>query len=268
VVLDAGTIIEAETSIRLSAFFAILVGMALLELLAPRRPLSTGRGRRWVANLGLVVFNSALLRLAFPLAATGVALLAAERGWGLLAFFDIDGWGAVLIALVALDLAIYLQHRLFHAVPLLWRLHRVHHADLDLDVTSGVRFHPIEILISMVIKFAVIAALGAPLLAVIVFEVVLNATSLFNHSNLNIPPSVDRWLRLLVVTPDMHRVHHSLEKSEVDTNFGFNIPWWDRLFGTYLDQPAVGHDEMRLGIPEVRSAEDNAFTRLLLLPFR
>ena len=266
--LNFEAIIDAEAVIRLSAFVGILLTMALLEFFISRRPLSMKRTQRWVANLGLAAFNTALLRLLFPLAASGFALFIAEREWGLLPALGISGWEAVLISLMVLDVAIYLQHRLFHAVPFLWRLHRVHHADLDLDVTSGVRFHPLEILLSMVIKCSVIAALGAPMVAVIIFEVVLNATSMFNHSNLRIPVGFDRWLRLLLVTPDMHRVHHSIERTEANSNFGFNIPWWDRLFGTYLDQPAEGHDGMVLGIAEVQAAEDNAFTRLLLLPFR
>ncbi|MFA7387079.1 MAG: sterol desaturase family protein, partial [Thiohalobacteraceae bacterium] len=219
-----------EAPIRLGFFLGIFAIMALWELAAPRRPLTQSKGGRWGNNIGLVVFNTVLLRLVFPAAAVGMALFAREQGWGVLNYFEVPYVLAVIGAVLVLDFFIWLQHVMVHAVPALWRLHRVHHADLDFDVTTGARFHPIEILLSMGIKFAVIAVLGPPVLAVILFEILLNATSMFNHSNVRIPVGIDRVLRLFVVTPDMHRVHHSIEDDETNSNFGFNLPWWDRLF--------------------------------------
>ena len=258
-----------EAAIRLGVFLSILGAMALWEALAPRRVLSVSKSIRWANNLGLVVLNSILIRLAFPLAGTGMAALASERGWGLLNSLDAPYWVALLASIVALDLAIYLQHVMFHAVPALWRLHRVHHADLDFDVTTGARFHPFEIALSMLIKFAAIVVIGAPALAVMVFEVLLNASAMFNHGNVVIPRSADRVLRWLVVTPDMHRVHHSLEDDETNSNFGFNLPWWDRLFGTYRDQPRAAHERMVIGI---RSSRDTKWCSwlpgMLAMPFR
>ena len=261
-------ILANELVVRLSVFFSIFALMALCELWIPRRPLSVSKTQRWISNIGIVVFNSVLLRLLFPLAAVGVATMAAEAGWGLLNVFSIPLVPATLIAVVLLDMAIYLQHVMFHAVPVFWRLHRVHHADLDYDVTTGARFHPIEIILSMLIKFAVILVLGPPVAAVVIFEVLLNATAMFNHSNVRLPLGLDRWLRLLVVTPDMHRVHHSIEDDEANSNFGFNLPWWDRLFGTYRDQPRAGHLGMTIGIQDFRNP--NQVSRLwgmLILPF-
>jgi sterol desaturase/sphingolipid hydroxylase (fatty acid hydroxylase superfamily) len=199
-------------------------------------------------------------------AAVGVALAAEARGWGLLHQPGIPAWAAFAAGVVLLDLAIYLQHVMFHAVPALWRLHRMHHADLDVDFTTGARFHPIEIVLSMLIKFAVIAALGVPAVAVVLFEVLLNATSMFNHGNVHIPLSIEPALRWLVVTPDMHRVHHSVERDETNSNFGFNLPLWDRLFGTYRAQPCAGHDGMIIGLPEFRRPSDQRLGRLLLQP--
>jgi sterol desaturase/sphingolipid hydroxylase (fatty acid hydroxylase superfamily) len=178
-------------------------------------------------------------------------------------------WGlATLLSVLLLDLAIYAQHVLFHAVPVLWRLHRMHHADLDIDVTTGVRFHPAEIVLSMLIKLAVVGLIGAPGAAVLIFEVLLNATSMFNHSNVAMPPAVDRIVRLLVVTPDMHRVHHSIERRETNSNFGFNFPWWDRLFGTYRPQPEQGHEGMTIGIEIFRDPAELRLDRMLLQPLR
>ena len=213
-----------EPVVRLGAFFGVFALMALWETLAPRRARLLPRRVRWLHNLALVLLNSLILRLLFPLAAVGFALLAAERGWGLLNAFALPFWWAFLLSVIALDFAIYLQHVMFHAVPLLWRLHRVHHADADFDVTTGARFHPLEILLSMLIKFAAIAVLGAPAAAVLVFEVLLNATAMFNHANLRLPEPVDRRLRRLLVTPEMHRIHHSMEVVEANSNFGFNLP--------------------------------------------
>lgn len=261
-------ILAHEPLLRLSCFVGVLLLMALLEARWPRRARAHGRWRRWPANLAIVAVNTLVLRLLFPAAAVGLALLAEERQWGLLQNLAVPGWAAVAAAMVLLDLAIYLQHVMFHAVPLLWRLHRMHHADLDFDVTTGARFHPLEIVLSMLIKLAVIAALGAPALAVLLFEVLLNASAMFNHSNLALPTSVDRSLRWLLVTPDMHRVHHSVEPRETNSNFGFNLPWWDRLFGTYRAQPAAGHADMVLGLRQFRDPSELRLHRLLLQPLR
>jgi sterol desaturase/sphingolipid hydroxylase (fatty acid hydroxylase superfamily) len=233
-------LLQHEPWVRMSAFGLVLAAMALWELAAPRRALGHARLQRWPMNLGIVVLNTALLRLVLPLTAVGLAAVASERGWGLLNQLAPAPWIALIAAVVALDLAIYLQHVLFHAVPALWRLHRMHHADLDFDVTTGVRFHPVEILLSALIKLGAVAALGPPVAAVLVFELALNATSMFNHGNVRLPLAADRALRWLLVTPDMHRVHHSAVPRETNSNFGFSLPWWDRIFGTYLAQPAAG----------------------------
>ncbi|MFP5506361.1 MAG: sterol desaturase family protein [Gammaproteobacteria bacterium] len=257
-----------EVPIRLGFFFGIFAVMALWELAAPRRRLTQPKTVRWANNIGLVFFNSFLVRLAFPAAAVGMAVFAREQGWGVLNYFAVPYWLAVVAAVVVLDFFIWLQHVMVHAVPALWRLHRMHHADLDFDVTTGARFHPLEILLSMLIKFAVIAVLGPPVLAVIVFEVLLNATSMFNHSNVRMPAGVDRVLRLFVVTPDMHRVHHSVEDDETNSNFGFNLPWWDRLFGTYRAQPRAGHEGMTIGIRTFRDGKWCSWiTGMLAMPF-
>ena len=239
-------------SIRLGSFLGVFALMALWEVLSPRRPRSAPQGRRWTANLALVVLNSLLVRLIFPAAAVGAAAFAAAHGWGLLALAHLSAAPAVVVAVLALDLTIYLQHVMLHAVPVFWRLHRVHHADLDFDVTTGLRFHPLEILLSLLIKLAAIVLLGAPVASVVIFEVLLNATSMFNHGNVRVPAATDRLLRWLVVTPDMHRVHHSIEADETNSNFGFNVPWWDRLFGTYRPQPRAGHEAMTIGIRTFR----------------
>jgi sterol desaturase/sphingolipid hydroxylase (fatty acid hydroxylase superfamily) len=257
-----------EWLVRLTGFAGVFIAMAVWEHAAPRRQLTVGRVPRWPGNLGVLAVDILVVRALLPTAAVGVALLAEARGWGLLNALGVPYVAAVLISVLALDLAIYLQHVLFHAVPALWRLHRMHHADLDIDVTTGVRFHPVEILLSLLIKIAVIAALGAPALAVLIFEVLLNATSMFNHSNIRMPPAVDRIVRLLVVTPDMHRVHHSIERRETNSNFGFNFPWWDRLFGTYRAQPAAGHDGMTIGIESFRDPGELRLDRMLLQPLR
>jgi len=256
-----------EPLIRLAAFAFVLLAMTLWELVASRRPQRIHRAQRWPGNLSIVVLNTVVLRLVFPLAAVGAAFVAAERGWGLFNHFAVPMWLAVVASVVVLDMAIYFQHRLFHAVPWLWRLHRMHHADLEFDVTTGLRFHPLEILISMVIKLAVVTVLGAPALAVLIFEVLLNATSMFNHGNVRLPARIDRWLRLIVVTPDMHRVHHSIIRQETDSNFGFNLPWWDRVFRTYRDQPSAGHLGMTIGIEDFRDSRDLRLDRMLLQPF-
>jgi sterol desaturase/sphingolipid hydroxylase (fatty acid hydroxylase superfamily) len=257
-----------EPLIRLGAFLGIFALMALWELLAPRRARSVSRWVRWPNNLAVTAINTALVRVIFPTAAVGLALLAEQRGWGLLNAWALPSWLKVAAAVVALDLVIYLQHVMFHAVPAFWRLHRMHHADLDIDVTTGARFHPVEILLSMVIKLGAVAALGAPALAVLIFEVLLNATSMFNHSNVRMPTALDRVLRWLVVTPEMHRVHHSILPYETNSNFGFNAPWWDRLFGTYRAQPEAGHERMTIGLSQFRDPRELRLDRLLLQPLR
>jgi sterol desaturase/sphingolipid hydroxylase (fatty acid hydroxylase superfamily) len=263
------TLLQNETAIRLTAFFGVLALVAGAEFLFPRRRLTVSKLRRWASNLGIVFLNSVLMRLLLPATAAGFAVFASQHGWGLFNyFFDVPVWFAIIASVVILDFAIYLQHVMFHAVPALWRLHRMHHADLDFDVTTGARFHPIEILLSMLIKFAVIAVIGAPVAAVIIFEVLLNATSMFNHGNLRLPLAFDRVLRLFVVTPDMHRVHHSIEDYETNSNFGFNLPWWDRLFGTYKAQPDAGHDAMTIGIRDFREPKlASDLPGMLILPF-
>jgi len=262
------TLLNAEAAIRLTVFLGILVAMMLWELAAPRRRQEIPRVLRWSNNLGLVVLDTLILRLSFPILAVGLAVIGAERGWGLFNTIDAPGWVAILASVLLLDLAIYLQHVLFHAVPGLWRLHRMHHADLEFDATTGLRFHPVEIVMSMAIKLAVVAALGAPAVAVLIFEVLLNGTALFNHANIDLPRRVDRWLRLIVVTPDMHRVHHSTDPRETNSNYGFNLPWWDRLLGTYVAQPAKGHDGMEIGIEQFRTRRDLWLDRMLVQPLR
>jgi sterol desaturase/sphingolipid hydroxylase (fatty acid hydroxylase superfamily) len=264
----SGIFLTDEPLIRLVAFVGIFAAMAAWETLAPRRAQKLGRGTRWPSNIGIVVLDTVLVRLVFPTTAVGLALVAEGRGWGLFHALDLPAWASVPLAVAALDFAIYLQHVLFHAVPALWRLHRMHHADLDFDVTTGARFHPIEILLSMGIKLGVVAALGIPAVAVLAFEVLLSATSMFNHSNVRMPIWLDRVLRWFVVTPDMHRVHHSIVARETNSNFGFNLPWWDRLFGTYRDQPAAGHETMTIGIEQFREPAEQRLDRMLTQPFR
>jgi sterol desaturase/sphingolipid hydroxylase (fatty acid hydroxylase superfamily) len=257
-----------EQYFRLAAFCGVFALMAFWELIGPRRNETIGRGWRWPNNLGVVVVDTLFVRLLFPTTAVGLALFADAHGIGLLHVVPLPAWIGVVASVILLDLTIYFQHVLFHAVPLLWRLHRMHHADLDIDVSTGLRFHPIEILLSMVIKLAMVIALGAPAVAVLIFEILLNATSIFNHSNVRIPEGFDRVLRWLVVTPDMHRVHHSVLSNETNSNFGFNLPWWDRLFGTYRAQPAAGHEAMTIGIEQFRDPRELGLDRMLLQPFR
>lgn len=261
-------ILNNELPVRLSFFFGIFAVMAVWEILSPRRTLTVSKGPRWVNNLGLVFLNSVVLRLLFPAAAVGVAILAQQQGWGLLNYYELPFMVSVVIAVVAMDFVIYLQHVMVHALPVLWRLHRVHHADLDFDVTTGARFHTLEIILSMLIKFATITVLGPPVVAVVIFEVLLNATAMFNHGNVYIPEKIDRILRLFVVTPDMHRVHHSVHAPLTNSNFGFNLPWWDRLFGTYVAQPPEGHVEMEIGLVDLRDPKQvDRLPGMLMLPF-
>ncbi len=258
----------SEPTIRLLAFFAVFALMASWEVSAPRRQRAFSRRARWPHNLGLLALDVIVVRLIAPGSAIAVAIAGEAQGWGLLNAYGVPGWIALPMAVVLLDLAIYFQHVMFHAVPALWRLHRVHHADLDFDVTTGTRFHPFEILLSVLVKMAAVAAIGASPMAVLVFEVLLNATAMFNHANARLPNWLDASLRLFVVTPDMHRVHHSIVYNESASNFGFNLPWWDRLFGTYRAQPAAGHDNMVIGVDAFRSPEDLRLDRLLVQPFR
>ncbi|MEX0731265.1 MAG: sterol desaturase family protein [Aquisalimonadaceae bacterium] len=260
--------LNLEPVVRLLVFTGVLAAMMIWEVVAPRRRRTLGRGIRWFGNFGIVALDTVLVRLVFPMTAVGFALFAEQQGLGLFNAVSSPALVAVVVSVVVLDLAIYLQHVLFHAVPVLWRLHRMHHADLEFDVSTGLRFHPIEILLSMAIKFAVIALLGPPAFAVLIFEVLLNATSMFNHSNVRIPLAVDRVLRWFVVTPDMHRVHHSILRRETNSNYGFNVPWWDRLFGTYRAQPEAGHDGMTIGIGQFRDPRELWLHRLLVQPFR
>ena len=260
-------IVENELWIRLSFFFGILIVMFLWEVMMPRRPLTASKITRWFSNLSLVLIDSVAVRLAFPAGLAGVAFLAQQRGWGIFNLFGLPSLLKIVCGVLILDLAIYLQHVIFHSAPLLWRLHMVHHSDMDIDVTTGIRFHPIEIFLSMGIKMVVVILTGAPALAVLVFEIVLNGTSMFNHGNVRYPQNVDSVLRLFVVTPEMHRVHHSTIRWETNSNLGFNFPWWDRLFGTYRAQPAKGHLGMTIGLDQYKEPRKLSLPLLIALPF-
>ncbi|MDH3858537.1 MAG: sterol desaturase family protein [Gammaproteobacteria bacterium] len=260
--------LEREAIIRLGVFGLVFIVMLLWELIAPRRELSVPKALRWSSNLGLLLLNSMVLRLLFPAAAVGIAYSVAEQGWGLFNLVDLPLWLEVSAAVVLLDFAIYLQHRLMHLVPILWRLHRVHHADLDFDLTTGSRFHTIEIIVSMLFKWLVIILLGPALIAVLVFEIVLNGMAIFNHANVGLPRAVDRLVRCFLVTPDMHRVHHSVLVRETNSNYGFNLSIWDRVFRTYIDQPEKGHQAMTIGLAEFRNARQvDRLPGMLALPF-
>jgi sterol desaturase/sphingolipid hydroxylase (fatty acid hydroxylase superfamily) len=258
---------EHSGMLRLAAFLSIFGILALVETTRPRRSLTVSKLQRWRSNLGITMVNTLALRLLFPLAPAGMATLAHAHQWGLFNLIKLPGLAETVASLLALDLIIYLQHRQFHRVTFLWRLHRMHHTDLDLDVSSGTRFHPFEMALSTVIKLAAVALLGSSAFSVLLFEILLNATSLFNHANIRIPVPVDRILRTLLVTPDMHRVHHSVLPQETDSNFGFNLPWWDRLFGTYRAQPRDGHDSMVIGLKEFREIRQLGLRQLLMIPF-
>ncbi|MFP6747446.1 MAG: sterol desaturase family protein [Alphaproteobacteria bacterium] len=262
------SIMQNEGAIRLSIFLGVLAVMAVWELAAPRRALSQSKWRRWGGNLGIVVLNTLVVRLLFPILAVGTAIWAQQRGWGLFNLTELPGWLEVAAAAALLDMAIYWQHRLFHKIPLFWRLHRMHHADLDFDVTTALRFHPAEIVVSMVIKLGLVLLLGPAGLAVLIFEVLLNGTAMFNHANVRLPLGLDRWLRWLVVTPDMHRVHHSVLPGEYNRNFGFNLPWWDHLFGSYQAQPGAGHEAMRIGLRAYGGRVCANLPWMLVLPFK
>ncbi|CAN5141753.1 sterol desaturase family protein [soil metagenome] len=261
------SLVNHEPIVRLTVFIAILAGVAIAEQAWPRRERSLPRMRRWTANLGILLIDTAALRFLLPLLAVGMAAEAQRRGWGLFNALDLPAAVELVLCILILDLVIYGQHWMFHVVGPLWRLHRMHHTDLDFDVSTGIRFHPLEILISMGIKIGAVALIGASVPAVIVFEVLLNGVTMFNHANLRLPPGVDRLARLIVVTPDMHRVHHSVRRYETDSNFGFNFPWWDRLFRTYRAQPVDGHERMIIGVRSFRDPERQGIFGLLWQPF-
>jgi sterol desaturase/sphingolipid hydroxylase (fatty acid hydroxylase superfamily) len=258
---------QYEAIIRLVFFFGVLIAMAIWEVLAPRRVLKTSKLVRWISNLGIVFINTVSLRLILPVLAIDVALKAQANGWGLLNNYYLPFWISIVLGVLILDLVIYLQHIVFHTVPFFWQLHMMHHADLDFDVTTGLRFHPIEIFMSMGIKVVAVVAFGTPVLSVLIFEVVLNGTAMFNHSNVRLPLNIDRILRLFVITPDMHRVHHSVTIRETNSNFGFNFPWWDRFLGTYRAQPAAGHEGMTIGLSQFRDKKRLTLPWMLALPF-
>jgi sterol desaturase/sphingolipid hydroxylase (fatty acid hydroxylase superfamily) len=261
-----------ELWLRLGAFVAIFLAMAVFELWSPRleRPEMMGalKSRRWFTNLSMVLISSVLLRVIFPAAAVGAALWAEVNGYGLFPALGLNPVIAGILAFVILDFAVWLEHVVSHKWPLLWRIHRMHHADTGFDVTTGLRFHPFEIVLSMFWKAAIVVALGAPAISVLVFEIVLNGTAMFNHSNIDLPRPIDRYLRMVLVTPDMHRVHHSTIRRETDSNYGFNFPFWDRLFRTYNDQPSKGHEAMDIGQAQWRDDAPAGLLWSLLLPFR
>lgn len=257
-----------ENSLRLLVFLGTFVVMALAEWALPKRKRTLPQGRRWLTNWGIVVLDAVLVRFVMPILPIGLALYVADNGWGLLNWLAMPSWLSILIAFVLLDFAIWLQHLISHIVPIFWRLHQVHHADRDIDVSTALRFHPIEILLSLLYKFAWIAAIGAPALAVFAFEAVLNAAALFNHANVRLPLKLDRVLRLVLVTPDMHRVHHSVSPVETNSNYGFNLSIWDRMFGTYIAQPDAGHEDMKIGLNAYQSEKPGQLLWSILLPFR
>lgn len=258
----------AYDAARLACFGGVLGLMLVLEHFVPRRELQWHRTRRWTNNAALVLIDTVAVRLFVPITLVGVAVAGEARGWGLLHLFSLPAWVALVVAVVAFDLAIYAQHVAFHKLPWLWRLHRVHHSDPELDVTTALRFHPVEIALSLGIKAVAIIVIGAPVAAVGLFEILLNATAMFNHANVALPRAIDRWLRLVLVTPDMHRVHHSVIVRETDSNYGFNLPWWDRLFGTYRAEPERGHLGMEIGLHEFRTVAGQRVDQLLLQPLK
>jgi len=257
-----------ELTVRFGFFLSIFVAVIIVEFVAPRRLLTQPKWLRWYSNIGILVLNTIAIRLLVPLVPVTLAVMVETRGWGILNLIDLPFWLTLVVSVIIFDLVIYFQHVMFHAVPVLWRLHRVHHADLDFDVTTGVRFHPIEIVLSILLKFAAIAIIGPPALAVIIFEVLLNGTSMFNHGNIRIPPVLDKVLRWFIVTPDMHRVHHSNIPVETNSNFGFSFPYWDRLFDTYCDQPRLGHEGMTIGLDTFREPSNLHLHKLLFQPLK
>ncbi|MEZ5489207.1 MAG: sterol desaturase family protein [Gammaproteobacteria bacterium] len=259
---------QVESLLRLGVFLCLFGILAVCEVYFPRRKLNFSKPQRWLSNISISILNTALARTVIPFAGVAGALLAQEKNLGMFTLLSLPAWLEFVLFLLLFDLVIYFQHRLFHAVPPLWKLHRMHHTDPDYDVTTGNRFHPVSILLSSLIKFALILVTGPQISAVIVAELLLNATSMFNHSNIRIPQKIDRWLRLLIVTPDMHRVHHSTDNVEHNHNFGFNFPWWDRLFTTYKAQPQAGHDMMEIGISGFQDTGSTHLFSILAQPFQ
>lgn len=260
-------VLAYEPALRAGVFLLVLSAMLIWEALAARRQQRIPRPSRWPGNFVVVVLGAITVRVGFPLTAAGLALMASDRGWGLLNQVEMPLYITIPLSVLVLDMAIYFQHRMFHALPLLWRLHRMHHADLEFDASTGLRFHPIEVLLSMAIKMLIVLLMGAPTLAVLVFEILLSSSSLFNHGNVPLPQKLDRWLRFILVTPDMHRVHHSIIKRETDSNFGFCVSWWDRWFRTYIDQPEKGQLGMSIGIENFRTENDLGLGKMLVQPF-
>ncbi len=258
----------SEASIRLAIFFAVFGAMALWEFLDPWRDAKQGRAVRWPANLGIFAVDIVVARIVFPASAVGVAIWAQGQGYGLFPLLGLPSMAAGIVGFIALDLMVYAQHVMFHRLPVFWRVHRMHHADTELDVTSGFRFHPVEIIVSLATKAALIIILGVPPGAVIIFEIVLNGMALYNHSNVRLPESIERVLRWFVVTPEMHIIHHSTQRAETDSNFGFNLAIWDRLFGTYAHRPAAGYDGMVVGLDEFRDISEQRLDKLVTQPFR
>lgn len=258
----------SEVQTRLAIFLGLFLALALLEVLAPRRIVHPAKSRRWLTNIGIVMIDSVLVRLVFKTAAVGGAHWASQNGIGIFNLVAVPLWLAIAVSIVALDFAVWLEHLASHKIPVFWLIHRMHHSDTDFDLTTAVRFHPIEIVLSMAWKYLVVLALGAPALSVLIFEIVLNGAAMFNHANLRLPLWLDRWLRLAVVTPDMHRVHHSIDARETNSNYGFNLSIWDRLFGTYVDQPSLGHDNMKIGLADWQDERPTKIIWALLVPFR
>ena len=261
-------VLNHEASLRMGVFISILLLMMGAEALFPRKNRALGRTHRWVSNLLIVIIDSIFVRLLFPIVAVGVAALSVKNGWGLLNLTPLPDWLEIVVAIIMLDMAIYWQHVAFHRIPFFWSFHKVHHVDRDIDVTTGLRFHPIEIVFSLAYKLAVVLVLGAPVLAVILFEIILNGCALFNHSNVKLPLSVDRVLRRFIVTPDMHRVHHSIHMHETNSNYGFSLSLWDRIFKSYIDQPKAGHDDMVIGLEEHQTKAPASLSWSLLLPIK
>lgn len=261
------SVISHENFIRILSFLTIFGLVAVGEIFRPRRNLSVSKSERWINNILLSLCGTVILRLVFPVLPVGFAFLCAKKGWGLLNYYHFPFPIDLIAGVILLDLTIYLQHALFHLIPFFWRMHKVHHIDRDIDVTTGLRFHPVELIFSMIIKLASIAVIGAPALSVLVFEILLNGTTMFNHGNLNIPQAADRLIRIFLVTPDMHRVHHSIIRKETNSNFGFNFSWWDRIFGTYRAEPAAGHEQMKIGLNGYHELKYLQLLPMLIIPF-
>ncbi len=262
----------SEGAWRLIIFVSVLVSLACIELIIPRRDLQSIKSRRWFTNLTIAAIGNGAVRLmgmiALPIVALSAAVYANSHGWGILNYMGLPVWANIIISIVVFDFAIYVQHVASHHIPILWRLHKVHHADTDIDVTTAVRFHPLEIMLSMLYKVVIVFLIGPPVFAVVVFEIILSSCAMFNHSNILLPSGVDRVLRLFLVTPDMHRVHHSVHENETNSNYGFNIPVWDYIFGTYIRQPKDGHVGMKIGLEEYQSPKPTGLGWSLLLPVK